>query len=196
MKTIYVVRRTFGPATMHETKAAADEHARTRSSGAGPLVGEPEEYVLVTDADLWRDKPDEWTESVKRAFPTRSGSHEQYAAAMQMVGNRHSKGALVALVNWLLVKLRDATAAIPLRPERNRPQDTLTVGAIRRVIADVPDETPVCIEIAEPEDGTDLAQATLREAGIEARCDEKDVLYLWGSHQEDVEDAELAAGAS
>lgn len=50
------------------------------------------------------DKQDRWTAAIDAAFPTRSGSHEQYAIAMQMVGNRHSKGALVALVNWLLVE--------------------------------------------------------------------------------------------
>jgi hypothetical protein len=52
----------------------------------------------------WEDTPDEWTEEIDAAFPTRSGSHEEYATALRMVGNRHSKGALVALVNWLLVR--------------------------------------------------------------------------------------------
>lgn len=50
------------------------------------------------------DIDDEWTPHIDAAFPTRSGSHDEYAMAMQMVGNRHSKGALVALVNWLLVE--------------------------------------------------------------------------------------------
>jgi len=47
---------------------------------------------------------DEWTSRIDAAFPTRSGSHEAYAVAMRMVGTRHSKGELVALVNWLLVE--------------------------------------------------------------------------------------------
>lgn len=50
------------------------------------------------------DVKDEWSEQISEAFPTRSGSHEHYAEAMRMVGNRHSKGELVALVNWLLVR--------------------------------------------------------------------------------------------
>lgn len=54
---------------------------------------------------IWDDKPDEWTAAIDEAFPTRSGSHEAYATAMRMVGSRRSKGALVALVNWLLVRL-------------------------------------------------------------------------------------------
>ncbi len=53
---------------------------------------------------------DEWTERIRAAFPTRSGSHDAYATAMRMVGNRHAKGDLVALVNWLLVE-RDAMKA-------------------------------------------------------------------------------------
>ena len=56
-------------------------------------------------SDVWDDKPDEWTDEIEKAFPTRSGAHEAYATAMRMVGNRHSKGALVALVTWLLVRL-------------------------------------------------------------------------------------------
>ncbi len=54
----------------------------------------------------WGDVADEWSEAIKAAFPTRSGSHDEYATAMQMVGHRHSKGELVALVNWLLVRAR------------------------------------------------------------------------------------------
>ena len=53
----------------------------------------------------WSDKNDEWSGPIDAAFPTKSGSHREYATAMQMVGRRHSKGALVALVNWLLVRV-------------------------------------------------------------------------------------------
>jgi hypothetical protein len=52
----------------------------------------------------WEDVDDEWTERIKAAHPTRSGSHDEYRIAMRMVGHRHSKGELVALVNWLLVQ--------------------------------------------------------------------------------------------
>lgn len=55
----------------------------------------------------WVDTKDEWTLEIDKAFPTRSGSHDEYATAMEMVHNRHSKGELVALVNWLLVRLKD-----------------------------------------------------------------------------------------
>jgi hypothetical protein len=53
----------------------------------------------------WEDEPDEWSEAIHESFPTRSGSHETYATALKMVGHRYSKGQLVALVNWLLVRV-------------------------------------------------------------------------------------------
>jgi len=55
---------------------------------------------------MWEDTDDEWTEAIKAAHPARSESHDEYGVAMQMVGHRHSKGELVALVNWLLVLLK------------------------------------------------------------------------------------------
>ncbi len=55
----------------------------------------------------WDDVEDEWTPEIKAAHPTRSGAHDEYALAMKMVGNRHSKGELINLVTWLLVRLRD-----------------------------------------------------------------------------------------
>jgi hypothetical protein len=68
----------------------------------------------------WEDAPDEWSDAIKAAFPTRSGSHDAYATAMQMVGNRQSKGELVALVNWLLVLVarRDG---MPRKPRPGQP---------------------------------------------------------------------------
>ena len=60
--------------------------------------------ALALESLPWRDVRDEWSEAIEAAFPTRSGSHAEYAMAMKMVGHRHSKGELVALVNWLLVE--------------------------------------------------------------------------------------------
>jgi hypothetical protein len=56
----------------------------------------------------WGDRPDEWTDAISVAFPTRSGRHDLFARAMAMVGNRNAKAALVSLVNWLLVRLAEA----------------------------------------------------------------------------------------
>lgn len=67
-------------------------------------------------ADEWKDAPDEWTDSIGLAHPSRSNSHDEYGVAMQMVGHRHSKGQLVALVNWLLV-LNRLGAKLNIKPK-------------------------------------------------------------------------------
>lgn len=66
------------------------------------------EKAKLKELLTWEDVKDEWTEAIDAAFPTRSGSHDEWGVAMKMVGHRHSKGELVSLVNWLLVRLRDA----------------------------------------------------------------------------------------
>jgi len=65
-----------------------------------------DEFDQVTLEPNWEDREDEWTSRIAEAHPTRSGSHEDYACAMRMVGARHSKRALVDLVNWLLIRNR------------------------------------------------------------------------------------------
>lgn len=64
---------------------------------------EVERRGLPSASDSWKDAPDEWTDAISSAHPTRSGSHDEYRVAMKMVGHRHSKGELVELVNWLLM---------------------------------------------------------------------------------------------
>lgn len=66
------------------------------------LVKELDEKLTLWRS--WDNKPTPEDALIQEAFPTRSGSHEQYAEAMRLVGARHSKGALVALVNWLLLR--------------------------------------------------------------------------------------------
>jgi hypothetical protein len=64
----------------------------------------------------WEDVRDEWSDAISKAHPARDGStmqdHDRYAVVMRIVGNRHSKGTLVALVNWLLKERDDATNAL------------------------------------------------------------------------------------
>lgn len=60
----------------------------------------------------WQDEPSPEDGEIEAAFPTRSGSHAAYARAMELVRTRHSKGSLVALVNWLLVDLAEARESI------------------------------------------------------------------------------------
>jgi len=89
------------------------------------LLGMPRGTRSVLDelraraAAEWEDIPDEWTDAIKSAHPGHgSESHDEYGVAMQMVGHRHSKGELVALVNWLLVCLKTSRAATLLEAEQ------------------------------------------------------------------------------
>lgn len=50
----------------------------------------------------WMDRDDELTPAIDAAHPMTTGDHDTYAKAMKLVGNRHSKYALVRLVNYLL----------------------------------------------------------------------------------------------
>lgn len=54
---------------------------------------------VVTD---WKDTEDDLTEEINAAHPEHTGDHDLYSEAMRLVGNRHSKYALVELVNYLL----------------------------------------------------------------------------------------------
>lgn len=86
-------------------------------SYARPAVMSPEPPAASSAYDptrapgvAWEDVQDDWTPAIKAAHPARGGSPDKYdtcwAIAMQMVGHRHSKGALIELVNWLLVENR------------------------------------------------------------------------------------------
>lgn len=105
-----------------ETTAALDELAKAN-----------EKLRLALS---WEDVPaDEWTGAINDAFPTRSGSHDEYAVAMQMVGHRRSKGELVALVNWLLVRRdpkREATWAARFRVQAEQIDELNAVLAAER----------------------------------------------------------------
>ena len=92
------------------------ESTRKIASGALEVDLVPKLHLCVpcTDAVVtflasaeWADTPDEWIDAIKAAHPAHgSETHDTYGIAMRMVGNRHSKGQLVALVNWLLVRIQ------------------------------------------------------------------------------------------
>lgn len=52
----------------------------------------------------WQDVEDQWAGAIAMAHPMLTGDHQTRATAAEMVGNRHSKGALIDLVNWLLTR--------------------------------------------------------------------------------------------
>lgn len=56
----------------------------------------------------WQDDPDaSYKDIIQANHPTVTGDHETYSDAMRLVGQRHSKYALIDLVNWLLVRLKN-----------------------------------------------------------------------------------------
>lgn len=99
------------------------------------LCSECEAHIVVVD---WEDADDEWTESIKSAHPTRAGTYDEYAMAMRMVGHRHSKGELVALVTWLLTKNKPHADAVTRAERAERVLAQIETWAGRRPILGVP----------------------------------------------------------
>jgi hypothetical protein len=63
---------------------------------------EASEQASCEQPVAWEDKEDEWSEAIAASHPLQTKSFVEYEAAMKMVGNRKSKGALVDLVCYLL----------------------------------------------------------------------------------------------
>lgn len=60
----------------------------------------------------WEEKADESSLEIDAEFPTRSGNHERFLRALELVNHRHDKYSLVALVNWLLARAEKAEALV------------------------------------------------------------------------------------
>lgn len=73
---------------------------RCRRTDAHECAAKPTPPEVPAPDDGDRPLPED--DAIKAAHPTRTGRHDLYAEAMRMVGAKHSKGALVDLVNWLL----------------------------------------------------------------------------------------------
>ena len=72
-----------------------------------PTGEELNEFMSRYNKAGWMDEEDQFTKRVIAAHPMISGDadrHERFALAMEMIRSRHSKYALVDLVNWLLTK--------------------------------------------------------------------------------------------
>ena len=67
-----------------------------------------ERFTRDEGTDCWaedKDLPEDG--AIFAAHPTNTGRHDLYSEAMRLVGAKHSKGALVLLVNWLLWRLEE-----------------------------------------------------------------------------------------
>lgn len=67
--------------------------------------------------------------AIDAAFPLKTGRHDLWAEAMRLVGERHEKGDLVELVNWLL--FRNDESEKSLADARSKHTDTLQYWAGR-----------------------------------------------------------------
>ena len=84
----------------HEFRWGKPEHL-FEALACEPLYTHP--VKELTDED-WGDRKDQWTDAIQAEHPLNTKDYKTYEMAMEMVGNRHGKFALVALVNWLLRK--------------------------------------------------------------------------------------------
>lgn len=60
---------------------------------------------MKLDRDEWGDRPDELTPFIELDQVLKSGRYDVYTDAYTLVSNRSSKGALVDLVNHLLLEI-------------------------------------------------------------------------------------------
>lgn len=108
------INRPLGDMAAYRTdwEAFSDAHAATLKQIGVAMTGVAK--LIAEQAEPWADKPDQWQDAIAAAHPTKTGKHKSYAMAVEMVGNRRSKGALVELVNWLLAYRRIAEQDDPL----------------------------------------------------------------------------------
>ncbi len=59
---------------------------------------------------VWEDTPQPEDDAIAAAHPLKTDNHATYAEARRLVSARHSKGNLIDLVNWLLVRAGAAEA--------------------------------------------------------------------------------------
>jgi hypothetical protein len=86
-------------------------HDQTRhAERCAEIANEKFERVVELHSRDWRDRPTPEDEDIDAAHPVNSDRHETYAKAMRLVGDRHSKSSLVAMVNWLLTRVEDLEA--------------------------------------------------------------------------------------
>lgn len=136
--------------------------ASERAEAGDAMVRELAAKLAAAERELdealhWEDVADEWSERIKDCHPTVNGSHRTYSVAMKMVGHRHSKGQLVALVNWSLLRAeaaeKRAAEAEVLATERR-----LSIETLRESLA------------LERAASADAATLRARVAELEAAC--------------------------
>lgn len=101
--------------TIEAAKAAAQaDYARRIAAALDPdaVAAMVQKAKAEALQGPWEDKPDDLTEAVNAAHPCMSRKNwDIYTAALEAVSNRHSKGALVSLVSYLMIEAQEAVQA-------------------------------------------------------------------------------------
>ncbi len=80
----------------------------------------------------WEDKPDVLTAAVEAAHPHYTKDYKTYTEALDLVSNRHGKGALVGLVNYLMAHNKAIISAIATPAARKAELDRMIADAEER----------------------------------------------------------------
>lgn len=104
------------------------------------------------------DKPIAEDALIDEAFPTRSREHGTYQDAMRMVGAKYTKGALLALVNWLLVVRKRQRLALMrcLRIARYHDPGVGACVAVDKAVTDA--LSPEDVEVAVSTDAEEIEE--------------------------------------
>ena len=111
-----------------DLQVVSGEDAGTIEEAAAMIRSLRKERDEALEMASWVDKDDQHTPAIADTY--RSGAWKLNDQARQMVSNRHSKGALVWLVTWLLQRIEtaererdEARAAMARRPIETAPKD-------------------------------------------------------------------------
>jgi hypothetical protein len=95
---------------LEEAEERIAELTRERDEALAANLSLAQSLSILGGAWADEDQPLREDDTIKAAHPSRAdANHETYGEAMRLVGAKRSKGALVALVNWLLVRLETMT---------------------------------------------------------------------------------------
>lgn len=83
----------------------------------------------------WDDRPLPEDEAIKAAHPLRTNRHDLYQEAQRLVGAKHSKFALVELVNWLLHQVENAKQLPNVDPADEAVVDRLVARKTIKVVS-------------------------------------------------------------
>lgn len=89
------------------------------------------ERDALTNPPPWEDRDDAMSPAILQSHPVNSKDYASYSAALELVSNRHGKGALVGLVCHLLRERDAALAQVAAEYERGLLDAHLAISGIK-----------------------------------------------------------------